>query len=134
MFLFEFIQQIRRVFYSSSQFSCLWCVPVLMCCTQSWTKKSSFFLYCVCLGLKYGLHLFVNQKLKKTIKLDQLQRHGHKLSLTSASNTHSFYLAFEISKASNTHTNQRMPKGQMSYKVDMLSILQYTANVQIIQI
>lgn len=84
---------------------------------------------CVCLGLKYGLHLFVNQKLKKTLKLDQLQRHGHKLSLTSASNAHSFHLAFEITKASNTHTNQCMPKGQMSYKVDMLSILQYTVNV-----
>lgn len=91
------------------------CINVLH---QSWTKNSSFFLYCVCLGLKYALHLFVNQKLKKTIKLDQLQRHGHKLSLTSASKTHSFHLAFEITKASNTHTQiNECPKAKWATKL-----------------
>ncbi len=84
-----------------------------MCCTH---KTSSFILYCV-LGLKYGFHLFVNQKLKKTIKLHQLQRHVHKLSLTSASNWHSFHLAFEISNASNKHKSMNAQRHEWATKL-----------------
>lgn len=79
-------------------------LPILLSCINALhTQLNQNVILHSVLCVKYELHLFVNQKLKNTIKLDQLQRHGHKLSLTFASNSHSFHLAFEIANASNEH-------------------------------